>query len=93
MPDHADQLDRLKVALADRYRLERKLGAGGMATVYLAEDVKHHREVAVKVLHPELSATLAVERFFREIEIAAQLTHPHILPLFDSAKPRATCSM
>jgi serine/threonine-protein kinase len=81
-----DQLDRLKTALADRYTIERELGAGGMATVYLAEDLKHHRQVAIKVLRPELAASLGVERFVREIEIAANLTHPHILPLFDSGE-------
>ena len=73
--------DRLAAALADRYRLERELGQGGMATVYLAEDLKHHRQVAVKVLRPELAAALGPERFLREIEIAARLQHPHILPL------------
>ena len=82
----ADTLDRLKGALSDSYAIERELGAGGMATVYLAEDLKHHRKVAVKVLRPELAATLGPERFVREIEIAAQLTHPHILPLFDSGE-------
>ncbi|HEV8122806.1 MAG TPA: protein kinase [Gemmatimonadales bacterium] len=76
--------DRLAAALADRYRLERELGAGGMATVYLAEDLKHHRKVAVKVLRPELADVLGPERFLREIEIAANLRHPHILPLYDS---------
>jgi serine/threonine protein kinase/tetratricopeptide (TPR) repeat protein len=76
--------DHLRVALADRYEIEREIGSGGMATVYVAEDLKHHRKVAVKVLRPELSASLGVERFVREIEIAANLTHPHILPLFDS---------
>jgi Tol biopolymer transport system component/tRNA A-37 threonylcarbamoyl transferase component Bud32 len=80
----ADVLERLKAALADRYQIERELGSGGMATVYLAEDVKHHRKVAVKVLRPELAAALGPERFHREIEIAANLTHPHILPLHDS---------
>jgi len=75
---------RLKAALTDRYRIERELGSGGMATVYLAEDLKHRRQVAIKVLRPELAASLGVERFVREIEIAANLTHPHILPLFDS---------
>ena len=73
----ADQIDRLEAALADRYTIERELGAGGMATVYLAEDLKHHRQVAVKVLRPELAASTGVERFVREIEIAANLTHPH----------------
>ncbi len=81
-----DTLDRLKAALSDSYAIEREFGAGGMATVYLAEDLKHHRKVAVKVLRPELAATLGPERFVREIEIAAQLTHPHILPLFDSGE-------
>jgi serine/threonine protein kinase/tetratricopeptide (TPR) repeat protein len=81
-----DQLDRLKEALADRYSIERELGSGGMATVYLAEDLKHHRKVAVKVLRPELAASLGVERFVREIEIAANLTHPHILGLHDSGE-------
>ncbi len=74
----------LAAALADRYKLERVLGVGGMATVYLAEDVKHRRRVAVMVLRPELAAALGAERFQREIEIAAQLQHPHILPLLDS---------
>jgi tetratricopeptide (TPR) repeat protein/tRNA A-37 threonylcarbamoyl transferase component Bud32 len=79
-----DPTERLRAALADRYRVEREVGAGGMATVYLAEDLKHRRKVAVKVLRPELAATLGPERFVREIEIAAQLQHPHILPLLDS---------
>ena len=78
------QFDRVAAALADHFRLERELGQGGMATVYLAEDLKHHRKVAVKVLRPELAASLGPDRFFREIEVAAQLQHPHILPLFDS---------
>ncbi len=82
----SDQFERLKAALADRYAIERELGSGGMAIVYLAEDLKHRRKVAVKVLRPELAATLGPERFLREIEIAAQLTHPHILPLFDSGE-------
>ena len=79
-----DTVERLKAALADRYAIERELGAGGMATVYLAEDLKHHRKVAVKVLRPELAAAIGPERFLREIEIAANLQHPHILPLHDS---------
>ncbi len=74
----------LTTALAGRYRLERELGSGGMATVYLAEDVRHRRQVAIKVLHPELSAILGPERFLKEIELTAGLQHPHILPLFDS---------
>jgi serine/threonine-protein kinase len=74
----------LATALQDRYRLERELGQGGMATVYLAEDLKHQRRVAMKVLHRELSHALGAERFRREIEIAARLQHPHILTVFDS---------
>ena len=81
-----DAFDRLKTALADRYAIQEEVGAGGMATVYLAEDLKHHRQVAVKVLRPELAATLGPERFLREIETAARLTHPHILPLYDSGE-------
>jgi eukaryotic-like serine/threonine-protein kinase len=84
MTSTADPLDTLRSALADRYTIERELGAGGMATVYLAEDVKHHRKVAIKVLHAELSAILGPERFLKEIELTANLQHPHILPLFDS---------
>jgi tRNA A-37 threonylcarbamoyl transferase component Bud32/tetratricopeptide (TPR) repeat protein len=79
-------LDRLKAALADRYAVEIEVGSGGMATVYLAEDLKHHRRVAVKVLRPELAAALGTERFLREIEIAAGLAHPNILPLHDSGE-------
>jgi serine/threonine-protein kinase len=82
----ADSFDRLKTALANRYAIERELGAGGMATVYLAEDLKHHRKVAVKVLRPELAAVLGAERFLKEIEVTANLQHPHILPLFDSGE-------
>jgi Tol biopolymer transport system component/tRNA A-37 threonylcarbamoyl transferase component Bud32 len=75
---------RLTTALADRYRIERELGAGGMATVYLAQDLKHDRKVAVKVLRPELAAVIGAERFLSEIKTTANLQHPHILPLFDS---------
>src|SRR5690242_3636198 len=75
---------RLATALADRYRIERELGAGGMATVYLAFDLKHDRPVALKVLKPELAAVLGAERFVVEIKTTASLQHPHILPLFDS---------
>ncbi len=78
--------ERLKSALADRYRIERELGAGGMATVYLAHDVKHDRKVAIKVLRPELAAALGAERFLREIKTTARLRHPHILPLYDSGE-------
>ena len=77
-------IDRLSTALADRYRLERELGQGGMATVYLAEDLKLDRKVAIKVLKPELAAVLGADRFVQEIKTTAQLQHPHILPLFDS---------
>jgi serine/threonine protein kinase len=79
-------IDRLNSTLTDRYTIDREIGYGGMASVYLAEDLKHHRKVAVKVLRPELAATLGTERFLREIEIAAQLNHPHILPLLDSGE-------
>ena len=72
--------------LADRYRIERELGAGGMATVYLADDLRHDREVAIKVLHPELAAALGGERFLGEIKTTAKLQHPHILPLLDSGE-------
>src|SRR3989454_3061525 len=82
----ADVFPPLQPALADRYLIERELGRGGMATVYLAEDLKHHRQVAIKVLKPELAAVLGPDRFLREIEIAAHLTHPHILPLYDSGE-------
>jgi len=82
----SETLARLTAALADRYRIEREVGAGGMATVYLAEDLRHGRQVALKVLRPELAATLGSERFFREIQVAARLQHPHILPLHDSGE-------
>ena len=77
---------RLSAALADRYRIERELGQGGMATVYLCEDVKHKRKVALKLLKPELAAVLGAERFVQEITTTAALQHPHILPLFDSGE-------
>ncbi len=87
MDSHANAPDnRLSAALADRYRIERELGAGGMATVYLAEDLKHGRKVAVKVLRPELAMALGAERFLREIATTANLRHPHILPLYDSGE-------
>jgi hypothetical protein len=81
---HMPEPARLAAALADRYRIERELGAGGMATVYLAEDLKHDRKVAIKVLKPELAAVLGADRFVVEIKTTAALSHPHILPLFDS---------
>ncbi|MEK6689543.1 MAG: protein kinase, partial [Gemmatimonadota bacterium] len=77
-------LTRLSAAVADRYRIERELGQGGMATVYLAEDIKHDRKVALKVLRPELAAVIGADRFLAEIKTTAALQHPHILPLFDS---------
>ena len=82
----SDQLAHLATALAGRYRVERELGHGGMATVYLADDLRHHRQVAIKVLRPELGAVLGPDRFTREIGIAAKLNHPHILPLHDSGE-------
>ena len=82
----ADLLERLKTALAGRYAVESEIGRGGMAVVYLAQDLKHRRKVAIKVLHPELTATLGSERFLQEIEIVAGLQHPHILPLYDSGE-------
>ena len=79
-------LDRLRGALSQSYTIDRELGRGGMATVYLAQDGKHERLVALKVLHPDLAATLGPERFLREIKLAARLNHPHILPLHDSGE-------
>lgn len=79
-------LDRLRAALADRYAIERELGRGGMATVYLARDLKHERSVAVKVVRAELAAVLGPDRFLREIKLTARLNHPHILPLLDSGE-------
>src|SRR3954453_21534005 len=76
----------LKSSLADRYRIEREIGAGGMATVYLARDVKHDRMVALQILDPELAAVMGVERFLAEIRVTAHLQHPNILPLFDSGE-------
>jgi serine/threonine protein kinase len=83
-------LERLEQDLADRYRLERELGAGGMATVYLAQDLHHHRPVALKVLRPELATALGPQRFLREIETTAQLNHPHVLPLLESGAADGT---
>ncbi len=82
----SDLLARIKAALADRYPIERELGRGGMATVYLAQDLKHNRRVAIKVLNQELASMLGPGRFLREIELAAKLSHPHILPLYDSGQ-------
>ena len=80
----SDTLERLRSALRDTYAVDRQIGQGGMATVYLAEDLKHHRRVAIKVLRPELTASLGTDRFLREIELAAKLQHPHIVPVYDS---------
>src|SRR5206468_870288 len=82
----SDLLRRLQAAVADRYDLDREIGRGGMATVYLARDVRHQRSVAVKVLHPQLAVSLGSDRFLREIQIAARLQHPHIVPLYDSGQ-------
>ena len=85
-----DTFEHLKSALADRYVLDRQIGAGGMADVYLAHDVRHQRKVAIKVMHRELAMRVGVERFLREIETSAKLQHPHILPLFDSGRVEST---
>jgi serine/threonine protein kinase/Tfp pilus assembly protein PilF len=82
----SESLATVRSALADRYTVERELGRGGMATVYLAEEAKHGRQVAIKALHPELAATLGADRFLREIGIAARLSHPHLVPLIDSGE-------
>jgi serine/threonine protein kinase len=80
----------LKAAIADRYVLESELGAGGMATVFLAHDARHNRKVAIKVMHPQLAALIGPERFLKEIETTANLHHPNILPLFDSGRVEGT---
>ena len=82
----AELREQLQSGLADRYRLERELGRGGMATVFLAHDLRHDRPVALKVLLPALAATLGPERFLREIRLAARLQHPHILTVLDSGE-------
>ena len=79
---------QLNAALAGRYTIDKEIGRGGMATVYLARDIKHDREVALKVLHPDLAAALGAERFLAEIKTTAALQHPHILPLLDSREAR-----
>src|SRR6266498_1381627 len=85
-----EPFDHMRAAMADRYTLERELGAGGMATVYLAHDVRHNRKVAIKIMHPELAALIGAERFLKEIETTANLQHPNILPLFDSGRVEGT---
>jgi len=82
----ATEFERLKEVLAGRYRVDRELGRGGMATVYLAHDLRHGRAVALKVLRPELAVALGTDRFLREITLTARLDHPHILPLLDSGE-------
>ncbi|HUF66561.1 MAG TPA: serine/threonine-protein kinase, partial [Gemmatimonadaceae bacterium] len=79
-------IERLRQALSQSYTIDRELGRGGMATVYLAQDTRHERLVALKVLHPELAASLGPDRFLREIKVAARLNHPHILPLHESGQ-------
>jgi serine/threonine-protein kinase len=81
-----EQLDRVRLALADRYAVDREVGSGGMATVYLARDLKHDRQVAIKVLRHDLAATLGAQRFLQEIKVTAKLSNPHILPLLDSGE-------
>src|ERR687896_1122053 len=83
-------VDGLRQALSDRYTIDREIGRGGMATVFLATDAKVSRQVAIKVLHPELAAALGGERFHREIQIATHLTHPNILPVYDSGEANGT---
>ncbi len=85
-PSSPDPTSRLNAALEGCYTIERKLGEGGMATVYLADDQKHERKVALKVLKPDLAAVVGAERFLAEIKTTANLTHPNILPLFDSGE-------
>ena len=85
-----DSTNRLSTALSDRYVIERELGQGGMATVYLAHDVRHDRKVALKVLRPELAAVIGAERFPVEIKTTADRQHPHILPLHDSGEAGGT---
>src|SRR5438309_8677011 len=81
-----DTLVHLSRALSDRYQIDREIGRGGMATVYLARDVRHSRNVALKVLNPELGAVLGIDRFLSEIQVTANLQHPNLLPLFDSGE-------
>src|SRR5215212_894706 len=82
----SDEVARVTSAVADRYQIDREIGRGGMATVYLARDIRHNRNVALKVLNPELGAVLGVERFLAEIRVTANLQHPNLLPLFDSGE-------
>ena len=82
----SDMIDRLNAALDGRYQIDREVGEGGMATVFLADDLRHERKVALKVLKPELAAVVGADRFLAEIKTTANLQHPHILPLFDSGE-------
>jgi serine/threonine-protein kinase len=86
-----ESLDRLKSALADRYTVERMIGAGGMADVYLTHDLRHNRKVAIKVMHHDLAELVGVERFLQEIETTAKLQHPHILPVPSTARSSTSC--
>src|SRR5712671_1026857 len=86
MTEILDVVEQLNIALAGRYVIERRIGEGGMATVYLARDLRHNRNVALKLLKPELGAMLGVERFLSEIVVTANLQHPNLLPLFDSGE-------
>jgi serine/threonine-protein kinase len=86
MRDDGSPTERLSATLTGRYSIEREIGSGGMATVYLARDLKHDREVALKVLRPDLSAVIGAERFLAEVRITARLDHPHILTLIDSGE-------
>ena len=83
-----ETIAELNESLIGRYLVEKEIGQGGMATVYLARDVRHDRKVAIKILHPELAAVLGPERFVTEMKVTANLQHPHILPLFDSGTAR-----
>ena len=91
-PMSSDPVARLNAALEGRYAIERELGEGGMATVYLADDLKHERKVALKVLKPELAAVVGAERFLAEIKVTANLQHPNILPCTIQARPTASSS-
>jgi len=86
----SEPIDPLQAAVSDRYTVERKLGAGGMATVYLAQDVRHNRKVAIKVMDPDLAELIGAPRFLKEIETTASLQHPNILPLYDSGRVGTT---
>jgi serine/threonine-protein kinase len=86
----SESLEQLTATLAERYRIQRELGAGGMAIVYVAHDVRHNRQVALKVIRPELAQAIGAQRFLREIQVTAKLQHPHILALYDSGDANGT---